>query len=229
MAQQQAWLETLAGDRAEMARSSASERVAAALRTRIIDGSLRPGTQLSEQAIGQTLGVSRNTLREAFHLLSHDRLVVHELNRGVFVRRLDADDLRELYRFRRLVETAALRQAAPGRADLAELRAAVADGERAAAAQDWQALGSANMRFHRGLAGLARSRRLDEVMEQVLAEMRLVFSEMADPEGFHGPYLAHNQELVALLEAGRADDAERSLIAYLDRAEEQLLEAIGRT
>lgn len=85
------------------------------------------------------------------------------------------------------------------------------------------------MRFHRGLAGLARSRRLDEVMEQVLAEMRLVFSEMADPEGFHGPYLAHNQELVALLEAGRADDAERSLIAYLDRAEEQLLEAIGRT
>lgn len=229
MAQQQAWLETLAGDRAEMARSSASERVAAALRTRIIDGSLRPGTQLSEQAIGQTLGVSRNTLREAFHLLSHDRLVVHELNRGVFVRRLDADDLRELYRFRRLVETAALRQAAPGRADLTELQAAVADGERAAAAQDWQALGSANMRFHRGLAALAGSRRLDEVMEQVLAEMRLVFSEMADPEGFHGPYLAHNQELVALLEAGRADDAERSLIAYLDRAEEQLLEAIGRT
>lgn len=229
MAQQQAWLETLAGDRAEMARSSASERVAAALRTRIIDGSLCPGTQLSEQAIGRALGVSRNTLREAFHLLSHDRLVVHELNRGVFVRRLDADDLRELYRFRRLVETAALRQAAPGRADLAELRAAVADGERAAAAQDWQALGSANMRFHRGLAALAGSRRLDEVMEQVLAEMRLVFSEMADPEGFHGPYLAHNQELVALLEAGRADDAERSLIAYLDRAEEQLLEAIGRT
>ena len=46
------------------------------------------------------LRVSRNTLREAFRLLSHEGLLVHELHRGVFVRELDEADLVDLYRLR---------------------------------------------------------------------------------------------------------------------------------
>ena len=219
------WLTSLESERAAMGRTSAAERVAGALRTRIIEGELRPGTRLSEERIGRALGVSRNTLREAFHVLGHERLVVHEFNRGAFVRSLDADDIRDLYRYRRILEGAALRQAAIDQPDLSGLDAAVREGEHAEATEDWLALGSANMHFHTDLAALARSRRVDESMQQVLAEMRLVFSMMADPHTFHGPYLQENQTLLELLREGRYEAAETALMRYLDLAETQLLEA----
>jgi DNA-binding GntR family transcriptional regulator len=55
------------------------------LRTHIMEGLFPPGTRLSEEVLGQALGVSRNTLREAFRLLCHERLAVHQMNRGIFV------------------------------------------------------------------------------------------------------------------------------------------------
>ncbi|MGA8519428.1 MAG: GntR family transcriptional regulator, partial [Pseudonocardiaceae bacterium] len=55
-------------DRALLARTSTAERVADVLRTRIAEGLFPPGTRLAEDTIGSGLGVSRNTLREAFQL-----------------------------------------------------------------------------------------------------------------------------------------------------------------
>lgn len=223
------WLGLLAAERDSMDRTSASEKVADALRTRIIEGDLAPGTRLSEEPVGRALGVSRNTLREAFHLLDHERLVVHELHRGVFVRTLDADDVRDLYAFRRILEPAAIRSVAELTPDLEGVRQAVVEGEEAARRGDWRGVGSANMHFHARLAALVGSRRIDAAMRQVLAEMRLVFSTMGDPRSFHEPYLEHNREILTLLEAGRFADAERDLLAYLGTAEAQLLGALARS
>lgn len=75
-------LNPLAEDRALLGRTSTAERVSDILRSRIAEGFFPPGTRLSEDSIGGALGVSRNTLREAFRLLTHERLLVHELNRG---------------------------------------------------------------------------------------------------------------------------------------------------
>jgi DNA-binding GntR family transcriptional regulator len=227
-AQDTAWLSTLAEDRAAMGRASTASRVAGVLRTRIIEGLLLPGTRLSEEEIGEALGVSRNTLREAFRLLGHERLLVHEFNRGVFVRSLRADDIRDLYRVRRILEIAAVRHAATGGEDLSDVRDAVSEGQEAARRDDWPGVGTANMHFHTAVAALAGSPRVDEVMQQLLAELRLVFAVMADPRSFHETYLAENQALYELLVDGRFEEAERVLADYLDRAEEQLLVAMDR-
>jgi DNA-binding GntR family transcriptional regulator len=213
-------LAELERDRTRLDRASTAERVADVLRDRISAGSFPPGTRLSEDRITAALGVSRNTLREAFRLLAHDRLVVHELNRGVFVRRLTAADLVDLYQVRRVVESAALRLPAP---DLRRVAAAVEQGEQAAAADDWATVATADLRFHCELAALARSRRLDELMRRVVAELRLAFHVMDDAAAFHGPYLRRNRTILRLLEAGRTDAAERELHTYLDEAERQLL------
>ena len=53
-------------DRALLGRASTAERVADILRDRITEGYVPPGARLSEESIGGALGVSRNTLREAF-------------------------------------------------------------------------------------------------------------------------------------------------------------------
>ncbi len=217
-------LAALVSDRDVLVRSSTAERVADIIRERITDGSLAPGSRLPEDAVGTALGVSRNTLREAFRLLVHERLAVAEFNRGVFVRRLTPADVVDLYRVRRLVECAAVRQAgAATPAALAAMRRAVVDGELAAAEERWPEVGTANMRFHQAVVALAGSARLDEFMRQVAAELRLAFHVMANPRDFHEPFLRRNRELAGLIEDGDGVAAEKLLGAYLDDAERQLL------
>jgi DNA-binding GntR family transcriptional regulator len=65
----------------------AAHRVADALREEILAGGLRPGAQLVEESLAGTLGVSRNTVREAYALLAGERIVERIPARGVFVAR----------------------------------------------------------------------------------------------------------------------------------------------
>lgn len=238
------WLEGLQAERSQLGRSSTAARVADVLRARITEGGLVPGTRLSEEDIGTALGVSRNTLREAFRLLGHERLLVHEFNRGVFVRKLTADDVRDLYQLRRVLECGAIRRAAERFADepdepdaagsterwaglIGPIRAAVEDGEAAAARGQWVDVGTANMRFHQTVSALAESPRLEEAMGHLLAELRLVFHVMRAPQVFHQAYLVDNRAILELLAAEDFRAAESAMSTYLDTAEAQLVEAYG--
>ncbi|MFC5803905.1 GntR family transcriptional regulator [Streptomyces formicae] len=213
----------LADDRALLGRTSTAERVADILRTRIAEGFFRPGGRLSEDSIGTALGVSRNTLREAFRLLTHERLLVHQLNRGVFVRVLAVEDVEDIYRTRRLVECAVVRGLGKPPFAVDGLRTAVIAGEQAAYVEDWQGVSTANIHFHRELVALARSVRTDELMRGVLAELRLAFHVVDDPRGLHEPYLVRNREILEALKEGKRDGAERLLAAYLDDSRTQLV------
>ncbi|MGW1513943.1 GntR family transcriptional regulator [Streptomyces sp. NPDC002394] len=206
----------LTDDRALLGRTSTAERVADILRTRIAEGYFPPGARLSEESIGGALGVSRNTLREAFRLLTHERLLVHELNRGVFVRVLAVGDVDDIYRTRRLVECAVVRGLGQPPFDVDGLAAAVAEGEAAARADDWTGVSTANIHFHRELVALAGSARTDELMRGVLAELRLAFHVVDDPRALHEPYLRRNREILDALRAGERASAERLLARYLD-------------
>lgn len=224
------WVRDLAASRRTLERSSTAERVADILRARIIEGAVAPGQRLAEDRIREALGMSRNTLREAFRLLVRERLLVHEFGRGVFVARPTAADVADLYRVRRVVEGAALRGAADiGEQQLAGLAAAVEDGRHARDAEDWPGIGTANMRFHRAVTALAGSPRLDDMMDWVLAEMRLVFHIMDAPRDFHLPYLDRNRAIHALVRDGRTGEAAQMMAEYLDSAERQLLEEFARS
>ncbi|KEF22382.1 GntR family transcriptional regulator [Streptomyces rimosus] len=212
----------LAGDRVLLGRSSTAERVADILRDRITEGYFPPGARLSEESIGGALGVSRNTPREAFRLLTHERLLVHQLNRGVFVRIVTVADLDDIYRVRTLVECAAVRSLGEPPYPVGAMEAAVLAGETAFEERAWRDLGTANLRFHQAVVGLAGSPRMDELMRGVLAELRLVFHVMDDPRRFHAPYLTRNRQIIEALEAGEAAEAERLLESYLEDSRAQL-------
>ncbi|MEO3870066.1 GntR family transcriptional regulator [Nonomuraea sp. B12E4] len=214
----------LSRDRPRLGRSSTAERVADILRDRISAGFFQPGQRLSEETISEGLGVSRNTLREAFRLLGHERLLDHKLNRGVFVRLPSAEDVSDLYRVRRVLEGAAVRRKPDERA-LEGLKEAVLDAERAAGRDDWQGVGTANIRFHQALVSLNDSPRIDEAMRQLLAELRLVFHVMENPRAFHEPFVDRNRTLLGLIEAGEPERAAAYLDDYLDHAERLLIHA----
>ncbi|MEU9607905.1 GntR family transcriptional regulator [Streptomyces sp. NPDC048057] len=211
-------------DRALLGRTSTAERVADILRTRIAEGYFRPGERLSEEAIGQALGVSRNTLRESFRLLTHERLLVHQLNRGVFVRMLAVQDVTDIYRTRQLVECAVVHGLGAPPYDVTALEAAVSAGEQHERDADWTGVSTANIHFHRELVALAGSARTDELMRGVLAELRLAFHVVDDPRGLHQPYLVRNRAILDALRAGDATTAERLLVQYLEDSRAQMVE-----
>lgn len=221
------WLQAVEVEARAIDRTSTAERVADVLRRRITEGDLPPGTRLQEELLVDALRVSRNTLREAFRLLTHEGLLVHHLHRGVFVPELDEADLVDLYRLRRAIECDVVRSL--HEVDAARLRPLhddVASGEAAAARGDWVAVGTANMRFHSHLVALAGSRRVDDVTARVLAELRLAFHAVASPQVLHEPYVARNRELLALLDDGEFARAATDLEQYLRDSEQQLLDAV---
>ncbi|WP_328772986.1 GntR family transcriptional regulator [Streptomyces sp. NBC_00286] len=221
-------LNGLADDRALLGRTSTAERVSDILRNRIAEGFFPPGTRLSEESIGGALGVSRNTLREAFRLLKHERLLMHELNRGVFVRVPTVEDVEDIYRTRGLVECAVVRGLGKPPFAVDGLARAVADGQEAMSEKDWKALGTANIRFHRELVALAGSARTDELMSGVLAELRLAFHLVDDPRRLHEPYLARNGQILRALQDGDRDEAEQLLAAYLADSRRRVVEVYGQ-
>lgn len=201
-------------------------RVAEVLREQILLGRLPSGTRCAEQQLAGALGVSRNTLREAFQVLVGERLLVHEPHRGVFVRRLGVDDVRDVYAFRRVVECGALADPVrPGA--LEELADAVAAGQAAAARGDWVGAGTEDVRFHLAVTAAAGSPRLDRVVRALFVELRLAFQLVPDPSTLHGPFLARNAEIAALTAAGDHRAAAGALRDYLDDAEACIVAAVG--
>ncbi|MER7488094.1 GntR family transcriptional regulator [Streptomyces sp. NPDC126497] len=221
-------LSGLADDRALLGRTSTAERVADILRSRIAEGCFPPGTRLPEDGIGGALGVSRNTLREAFRLLTHERLLVHELNRGVFVRVLTVEDVEDIYRTRRLVECAVVRGLGEAPHALGALAEAVEQARAAAREGDWKGVGTANIHFHRELVALAGSERTDELMRGVFAELRLAFHVVDEPRRLHEPYIDRNAGILRALRDGDRDEAEALLAAYLEVSLERVVEVYRR-
>lgn len=201
--------------------------VAAQLRQRISAGQLRPGAKLSEQSLSEALGVSRNTLREAFTVLAGESVVHRIPNRGVFVAAPGADDVREIYRVRRMIESAAVLWGEVQPASLDKLDTIIDRARAALAAGSVQGMADANQELHQGLVALSGSASLQELMERVLAEMRLVFHAMATTPDFHRHYVERNAALVAQIRAGRREKAVEELRSYLDGAEQELLAHLG--
>ena len=226
----QAWLRGVAADVARLDRSSSAERAADVLRRSITEGALQPGAQLSEIELTEVLEVSRNTLREAFRLLTHEGLLVYKLHRGVFVPELDEHDVVDLYRLRRVLEVDVVRGLVTRDPELPAsrlepMRDDVETAEAAALAGRWPAVGTANMRFHRNLIGLADSARLNDITGRLLAELRLLFHVIATPQELHEPYIARNRGILELLEEREYEQAADQLNTYLLDSEQGLLDA----
>jgi DNA-binding GntR family transcriptional regulator len=215
-----------AAARLRVAVPSVADRVADELRSQLAEGVLLPGARLTESTIAEDLGVSRNTVREAFAELASERLVVRHPNRGVFVASLEAGDIHDVYTVRRAIEVSAIRGGGSPEA-VAAVRAAVEEGKLAAAANDDEGLGTANQHFHKAIVALAGSRRLNTIMAQVLAEMRLFFHKATMDGHFYSGYLKDNEEICMALEDGELDHAAELLLAYLDRSEEKQAEVHG--
>lgn len=219
----------MASENVVMSQGSTAAAVSEQLSDLITDGKLAPGTRVSDTALALRLKVSRNTVREAFRLLAHDGLLVHEFNRGVFVPFVTSEDVRDVYRLRRVIEPQVVRALTPADTHrLGRLRQAVLDAEAVSSEEDWPRVGTANMHFHRALVALANSPRLDLTMRRLMAEQRLAFAVMDDPRPLYEPFVGRNKALLGLLEEARFEEGANFLESYLADSEGRILAACER-
>src|SRR5690606_17103916 len=91
--------------------SSQSEIAYRALRELVATGQVQPGSLLSEQLLADQVKVGRSPMRQAISRLVHEGLLVRLARRGVMVKALSVDEIRDLYEVRECLEVLAVRAA----------------------------------------------------------------------------------------------------------------------
>ena len=113
--------------------STKADEIALVVEQAIVSGELSPGTVLRQEQLSERFAVSRTPIREALRRLAALGLVSFEPNRGVRVRTLSREELREAFLVRAELESLATELAAPRmtEADLDELERVEAEFSRA--------------------------------------------------------------------------------------------------
>lgn len=109
-----------------MTETTKADELALALEESIVSGEIAPGTLLRQEHLSEQYAVSRTPVREALRRLAALGLVQFVPNRGVRVRTLSRDELREAFLVRAELESLATALATPNFTEegLAELEAA---------------------------------------------------------------------------------------------------------
>ena len=208
---------------AEITRISIADQVAAVLRQKILNGELQPGTPLQEVPTATSLGVSRNTMREATRILSMEGLLKRNAHRGVTVARLSSNDVAEIYRVRHLMEIPAVLVAKPEDLDvLLQLQIALEGYECSVRDADWVAAVGHDLHFHTLLMRFHRNGRLESFYQKLIGELRmgmvLVDRRHDDPGGL----VPVHRKMYDLLKAGEVQECARVLAQHLRDSETRL-------
>ncbi len=216
------------------------QQIADELRRQIVAGKLSEGDSLgSEPALIARFGVSRPSIREALRILEAEGLisVVRGMLGGVVVHEPDQRmtgrtaalvlqarnvPVADVYEARALVESIAVRGLASARSRRAateRLRKLVKEQQRLV--EERETFGAANARFHQALVELAGNRTLTivaEMLNEVVARAASAINASGpspDSIASRRRALRSQERLIALVEAGKAHEAEEHWRAHM--------------
>lgn len=200
------------------------DQVSEMLRSRILNGEIRPGTQLQEVPLAKSLDVSRNTVREAMRTLSAEGLVRYSVHRGVSVADLSAEDIAEIFRVRRMLELAAVEHAS-GRSEnqYTALTDVIIAQKKAIAERDWPAHIGYDMTFHHLVVRFIGSNRLSQFHWNVLSELRLALAALDRTSRDLSHIPAEHQQILQHLAEGEQERARKLLGQHLGETEKRLI------
>jgi len=202
--------------------------VAEDLRRRILDGDLKAGIPLRQDALAGEFGVSRIPVREALMQLEAEGLVKIHPHRGAIVSELSTEEVQELFALRALLEPRLLKASAPHltAADYAELNGILQEYSAELRANHIRRWGELNTTFHTLLYRHAGQPRTLAIAAGLLQECdRHTRLQLSLTDGMKRAETEH-AELLRLCEAGRIaaacallkshiEDVGRSLRNYL--------------
>ena len=198
----------------------------------ILRGEFEPGHRINEPDVAARLGISRVPVREALRELESTGLVVARKHAGVFVHAPGADEVRDLYQLRGLLDGFAGRQAAglpvARRKALARaLDASIKAMKAAAAAHEVQRYYGENLHFHWAIVEAAGNQAVIDSYRSVVRKLHLArLNNLSHDTGMRASIAEHSAIARALrdgdvarceaLMARHVGDAYARLIGSLD-------------
>jgi DNA-binding GntR family transcriptional regulator len=205
--------------------STASHRIADALRTAILDGSYLPGERIRQEDIAARSGASRIPVREALRLLQAEGLVTLVANSGAWVAELTLAECAELYRIRERLEPLLLRASLPGLDSAALDRMSGLAGDMERAGGDVDAFLRADREFHLSSYAAAAPGETAKIIGKMwnsTQHYRREFTKLASRRAGLGVTHLEHRLLVDCLRRNDPDDAERVLVMHIRRTRLEL-------
>jgi DNA-binding GntR family transcriptional regulator len=182
----------------------------------ILNGKIAPGENLRESSIAASLGVSRNTIREAVRILESGGLVRRpEMHRGAVVIEPTDAELTDLYEARLLLEVSAVR--ATTARTLPSVRAAFDALVAASESHQVRQIVERDLDFHAAIVSQLGNRRLDAFYAQLARDLRFFWMVLSvEDREFENPdqVISEHAAIMAALESNDLADAE-NLISNL--------------
>lgn len=202
------------------------DAVTAQLRGRILSGEIRSGAPITEAAVSQSFGVARPSAKAAIEQLVASGLLVRTAHRSARVVGIDPATVRDVYRTRARLESAALRELATRRAVPKAALDANAEILAMPAGPD-PATVDPDLRFHTALIDALESERTARMYRSVLDEVRLCMAQVQGRRLLDASEIAaQHTEILAAVASGEGKRAADLLDAHLSSAEERLVEAL---
>ncbi|PAY10830.1 transcriptional regulator [Bradyrhizobium sp. UFLA03-84] len=188
----------------------------------IIDRSLLPGQRITQNELAEKLGVSRQPISHALHLLHRQGLVAESGKRGFEVTQLDPQRIRELYEVRGAIDALAARLAArraredaPARAQLeAALEAGRAIDDHAPLAR----LIALDVDFHSAIYRLAGNSAIEEMITPQWPHMRRSMATVLAELDYRDSAWTEHETIAAHIFSGNAAAAEAAALAHAQTA-----------
>lgn len=196
---------------------STPDLVASVLREAIMKGLLKGGQQLKQDSIAAWFGVSRIPVREALRELEAEGLITLFPNRGAQIAELSAEEAREIYEIRILLETAAIEWAVPQLArediDHAKKTLDALDDEKNPGS--WSRL---NWEFHASLYRPAKRPRLLAIIGNLHVHVARYLVIYLSAMHYHEQSQEEHRRLLAACEAKDVAQAVNCLVKHLTNA-----------
>jgi DNA-binding GntR family transcriptional regulator len=206
---------------------STVDAVAAALRIRVLDGALPPGTFIRESQVAAEYGVARHTVRAATQQLTSEGLLRRAPNRGVHVPELDADDVVDVFRLRAALESEAVRLLVTDGTTPTEAVAASVWLDSLAPDATWAEVVEADLAFHHGIIAGTASPRLARAYATAQAEIKLCMVQLRPHYQEPAEVAAEHRELLVALRSTELDVADVAFRRHWQDASDNLLRTLS--
>ncbi|MBY5928056.1 GntR family transcriptional regulator [Halomonas denitrificans] len=189
----------------------------------IIEHRLKPGARLREDALSDVFGVSRTGIRKILQRLALEELVTLTPRRGASVTRPTADEAKDVFEARQMVECGLMPDIARRitSADIDTLRE-MARRERDALRTGQQSVAiRLSADFHTYLARLSGNRTLADFVERLCSRSSLILAVYGNT-GHLGCESHDHQDLINFLAEGKAERAAAFMGRHLKAIEASL-------